>query len=194
MSAVTTKQQRWNRRYKEKLQTEQTPAFVLQSNQSLLSGNGKALDLACGLGGNAIFLAQHGYQVTALDYSEVALNKLSACAAGNNLSIETCLSDLENDEFISQSFDVIVASYYLQRDLFPKIFSALKPGGLLFYQTFSGSPVKDTGPQNILFRLRRGELLSMCSNHTILFYREDPGECSGSDCMCGESMIIVRRD
>ena len=190
----TDKQQRWNQRYQDKIQAEQSPVLVLRSNQALLSCKGKALDLACGLGGNAICLAKLGYQVTAVDYSEVALSKLSAYAEINNLSIETVLLDFENDEFDFHGFDVIVVSYYLQRDLFSKIFSALSLNGLLFYQTFSGVSIDDAGPQNPAFRLKRGELLSLCSRHTILYYREDPDSCQGEECLCGESMIIVRKD
>lgn len=190
----TDKKQRWNQRYQDKAQTEQSPAFVLRANLALLRCQGKALDLACGLGGNAIFLAKLGYQVTAVDYSEVALAKLSAYAETNNLSIKTVLLDFENSEFDFHEFDVVIVSYYLQRDLFPKIFSALNLNGLLFYQTFSGTPKEGAGPQNPVFRLKRGELLSLCSRHSILYYREDPDSCRGPECLCGESMIIVQKN
>lgn len=195
MSQVSAeKQQKWNLRYQEKSVAEQNPAAVLTLNQRLLSGQGAALDLACGLGGNAIFLANLGYQVTALDYSEIALEKLAHYSKVNGLSIKTNLINLENQTVDSVQYDVIVVSYYLQRELFLKLFELLKEGGLLFYQTFGVLSDGCTGPQNPEFRLKKGELLSLCKNLSLLFYREDQGLCIGSDCFNNDAMIVVRKD
>ena len=190
---ASEKQQRWNQRYKEKLAAEQQPAAVLTLNQMLLSGKGKALDLACGLGGNAIFLAQQGYQVTALDYSEVALDMLASFADQSKLSITTSLFDLESQNIEPDQFDIIVVSYYLQRDLFPELFRLLKQGGLLFYQTFAVEVDAGSGPKNTDFRLKKGELLSLCKGHELLFYREDQGCCIGDGCFNNDAMIVTRK-
>jgi len=199
MSEESTKQQRWNQRYQEKVSSEPAPATILKSYQQSLStqenAQRKALDLACGLGGNAIYLAQQGYQVTAVDYSDVALSQLAKKAENAKLSIDTVLCDLEKDgaeDF--KDFDLVVVSYYLQRSLFAKIFSFLKPGGLLFYQTFSGEQVDGVGPQNPDFRLKQGELLSLCQPHLVLFYREDSSDCITEDCYRGEAMIVVKKN
>lgn len=194
MGVETGKQQRWNQRYQEKQVEGQLPAAVLTQNQALLPGKGRALDLACGLGGNAIFLAKHGYQVTALDYSGIALEKLALFSQQNNLSIEARLLDLETQSVKSAQYDVVVVSYYLQRDLFPKIFDLLKTGGLLFYQTFGVASANASGPQNPAFRLSKGELLSLCINQSLLFYREDQGCCTGENCFNNDAMIVVRKD
>lgn len=194
MTELLTKQQRWDQRYQQKEINLQSPAYVLLSNQYLLANQGAALDLACGLGANAIFLAEKGYQVSAIDYSETALQKLSEHAMQNQLSIETCCADLETITFDNATYDVIVASYYLQRELFPGLVAALKPGGLLFYQTFSGECIDGAGPENPAYRLQEGELMSLCKKCSVLFYREDSGNCQGPSCFNGEAMIVARKD
>ena len=199
MSEQNTKQQRWNQRYQEKTASETSPANILNICHQYLNGQKKpqpkALDLACGLGGNAICLAEQGYQVTAVDYSDVALTQLAKQAENAALSIDTVLCDLENIEGEAfKGFDLVVVSYYLQRSLFEKIFSFLKPGGLLFYHTFSGDQVDDAGPQNPDFRLKQGELLSLCQQYSVLFYREDSADCTTEDCYRGEAMIVVKKN
>lgn len=194
MSGNIQKQQVWNQRYLQKSIDEPEPAHVLKSNTHFLSKTGNALDLACGLGGNAVFLARQGYQVTACDYSDVALKKLERFSEKENLSINTRLIDLENFQDSLGSYDLVVVSYYLQRELFPAIFSAIKSGGLLFYQTFSGFDENASGPKNTAFRLARSELMSLCSAHELLYYREDPDDCFSENCFKGEAMIVVKRD
>lgn len=194
MSETTGKQQRWNQRYQDKTFSEKPATYVLFSNRHFLKNKGVALDLACGLGVNALFLAKTGYQVTAIDYSETALIKLSDYAREHDISIETQCADLEITELKDSFYDVVVVSYYLQRSLFPEIFKSLKPGGLLFYQTFSGVCVDGNGPENPAYRLQQGELLSLCAEHSILYYREDGGCCIGQDCFNGEAMIVVKRE
>jgi len=194
MSEQSEKQQRWNQRYSDKVISEKPPAYVLSCNRHLLMDNGEALDLACGLGANAIFLAKCGYQVTAIDYAEIALKKLSDYASDYELPIETQCTDLAAAKLENNFYEVVVVSYYLERELFSKIFKSLKPGGLLFYQTFSGDCVDGNGPENPAFRLQQGELLSLCAEHSILYYREDSGCCIGQDCFNGEAMIVVKSE
>lgn len=187
------KHEKWNQRYKGKLVSEQMPASVLKLNASLLSNQGNALDLASGLGGNAIFLAKRGYQVTAVDCSEVALDKLALFAEHQQLSISTRLLNLETQIIEPNQFDVIVVSYYLQREIFPQLFRLLKQGGLLFYQTFAVATDSDSGPRNPSFRLNKGELISLCDSHDLLYYREDQGCCVGENCLNNDAMIVVRK-
>ena len=193
MSEKSSRQERWDQRYREKMFATPEPSFVLASNQHLLT-SGKALEIACGFGGNTIFLAENNYCVDALDYSEVAMQKLSDYASIHSLSITATTVDLEKVSLPSEHYDLVVGSYYLQRELFPQLLSSLKPGGLFCYQTFSGQCVDGAGPENTDFRLTPGELLTICSGHSILYYREDNGGCQGEACFNGEAMIIARRD
>ena len=193
MAEESSRQQRWDQRYREKVFAVPEPAFVLSANQHLLT-SGNALEIASGFGGNSIFVAENNYRVDAIDYSEVAMQKLDDYASTHSLAITTATVDLENISLPSEQYDLVIGSYYLQRELFPLLLSALKPGGLFFYQTFSGDCVDGAGPENPGFRLRAGELLTICSGHSILYYREDNGCCQGERCFNGEAMIVARRE
>lgn len=168
---------KWNQRHGER--ELGTPACeVLQTHLSLLPAQGRALDLACGLGRNAILLAQHGLQCDAMDISDVALARLAGYANEHNLSINTLCTDIERDGIGDQQYDVIVVSYFLYRPLLNAINLALKPGGLLFYQTFirSAAATKDNkatiNPSNPDFYLAKNELQAQFNDLEIRYYHE----------------------
>ncbi|MCG8043626.1 MAG: class I SAM-dependent methyltransferase, partial [Candidatus Thiodiazotropha endolucinida] len=73
----------------------------------------------------------------------------------------------------TEQFDVIVVSYFLERSLIPTLIQALKPGGLVFYQTFTRQAVSSEGPQNPAFRLADQELLQLFSQLQVRVYREE---------------------
>ena len=159
-------------------------AQVLKQNLHLLPRQGRALDLACGLGGNALLLAEQGLQVTAWDISPVAIERLKGVAQNRGLSdLSAEVRDIEQRPPLPESFDLIVVSYYLERRLTQNLIDALKPGGLLFYQTFTRVAVSSEGPSNPDFRLGDNELLQLFSPLRLRFYREENrlGELSLGD-------------
>ena len=89
------------------------------------------LDVACGNGRNAKFLAQLGLSVDAIDISSVALEHLQ-----DSPHITPILADLDTFCLASQYYDVILNSYFLDRRLFPALINALKPHALLLFETF----------------------------------------------------------
>ncbi len=147
-------------------------ANVLFDHSDLLPNSGVALDLACGLAGNAIYLAKCGLKVHAWDISATAINKVNTYCFKNNVSIATEVRDIEQNPPVKNSFDVICVSYYLERALVSDIIAALKPNGLLFYQTFIAEKVSDVGPSNPQYRLQPNELLTLFSSLHILAYME----------------------
>lgn len=170
---MSTGPDKWNQRYRASA-GEAKPCSLLIGQQRLLPEAGTALDLACGLGGNALFLARRGLHCTAIDYSSVALDKLQLSAQQQQLAITTVQQDLEPKPRLKAcAFDVVVVSYYLHRPLFEQIKATLKPGGLLFYQTFNQRRPEQGGPQNPDFLLAEGELEQLCSGLEILVYSED---------------------
>lgn len=97
-----------------------------------------ALDLAAGLCQNALWLAEHGYLVNALDVSHVALERGRAEMAMRNMrSLNFIQSDLDRAQLIKNTYDVICCFRFLSRHLFPDIRAALKPGGIIIYQTWN---------------------------------------------------------
>ena len=173
MSERERLQAKWDARHGDP-QAQPKAAEVLLENAHLLPTRGRALDLACGLGGNALQLAQAQLQTTAWDISPVAIARLQAMAVDKALAnLQTEVRDVEIDPPPVARFDVIVVSYFLARRLAPSLVAALKPGGLLFYQTFTRIAVSDQGPANPDFRLGDNELLKLFSPLATRFYREE---------------------
>jgi SAM-dependent methyltransferase len=164
---------KWDERYSDP-DKQPRVAEVLQENAHLLPAQGKALDLACGLGGNALFLAERGLEVIAWDLSSVAIERLCQLAKRADLfNLTATVCDVERQSLPSEYFDVIVVSYFLERQLILPLINALKPGGLIYYQTFVCDAVSSIGPQSSCFRLTDQELLSLFSPLKIRFYRDE---------------------
>ena len=172
--------EKWDAKYRAGYHDRTEPAGVLSEYGHLLPVQGRALDLACGTGANALFLARRGLKTTAWDISAEAMAVLRTQAAANNLVLETRTCDVTDTVIPAQSFDVISVSYFLERNLFPTIINALKMNGLLFYQTWLRERCTEKGPRNEDFRLGANELLQLCGGLHIIIYREegltgDPG-------------------
>lgn len=170
---MNTKLKKWNEAYQSADILAALPAEVLSENAHLLPQKGVALDLACGRAGNAIYLAQRGFEVDAVDISFVILDKVEIFSTENSLPITCICKDVEAEGLGVKTYDVIVVSYFLNRELFPQIVSALKPNGILLYETWSQQKVDSSGPSNPAFRLQTGELLSLTNALRPLFYREE---------------------
>jgi SAM-dependent methyltransferase len=164
-------QLKWDAIYTENTETPKA-SEVLLCNQHLLPTHGNALDLACGLGGNALFLAQQGLQLEAWDISGIALAKLGELAQKQNLPITTHHCLITADLLPKNQFDVIVISRFLDRSLCNAIMAALKTEGLLFYQTFTRNKVDQQGPSNPVYLLDCNELLRLFSPLNLIFYQE----------------------
>lgn len=169
--AAETAQAKWDRIYAGLADSEPAPAAVLAENAHLLPPAGHALDLACGLGGNALFLARRGFRVAAWDISPQAVARLRALAQG--LALDAQVRDVEAEPLPAAAFDVVVVSRFLCRGLAESILASLKPGGLLFYQTYSLDKPSPQGPSNPDYLLHENELLRMFHGMRVLVYREE---------------------
>jgi 2-polyprenyl-3-methyl-5-hydroxy-6-metoxy-1,4-benzoquinol methylase len=157
-----------------------TPAAWLTMHRHLLPP-GDALDVACGRGRHALWLAEHGWRVTAIDRDAGALRELEAEARRRGLPITTESVDLERVDAAlpERAFDVIVVVHYLHRPLFPRLLAALRPGGVLVYETFTAAQAARGKPTNPDFLLRPGELHELVGSLEVLESRE--GEFDGRD-------------
>jgi SAM-dependent methyltransferase len=156
--------ERWNKKYLEGFLPKEEPSTILKDFIHL-ANKGKALDIAAGLGRNALFLAQNGFTVDAVDISDVAIEKLK------NLhpNINPIHADLKEYRPPENTYDLIVNVNFLERSLFPYIKEALKEGGVLIFETFlEGSPSKNTKD----FLLRKNELLHSFLSLHVVFYQE----------------------
>ncbi len=167
-----TIKEKWNQIYRAN-NSEKPATSVLVEHAFLLPDSGVALDIACGLGANACFLAKQGLATTAWDISEVAIAKLQQTALSKGLSIKSEALEITQNSFIENSFDIIIISRFLDRSLSEGIISALKPGGMLFYQTFNREKIDTTGPNNPDFLLAKNELLTMFASLKLVFYQEN---------------------
>ena len=149
------------------------PATVLVENSFLLPDQGSALDIASGLGANALFLAEKGLDVHAWDISSVALNKLQQKAKQKNLNISVKQVFIEPNCIPKKAFSVIVVSRFLDRSLCNAIIEGLKPDGLLFYQTYVRDKLTSSGPKNPDFLLARNELLKLFQPLKVVVYEEN---------------------
>jgi len=150
------------------------PASWLTAHRQLLPLGGDSLDLACGTGRHAIWLAEQGFRSVAVDRDAAAIATLQDAAIARGLSIRTHVVDLESgDSFLERdSFDLIVVVHYLHRPLFPSIVAALRPGGVLVYETFTRAQAARGKPTNPAFLLEPGELLTLVQPLAILAARE----------------------
>ena len=133
-----------------------TSAWIEQWSH-LVEQGGAVLDVASGNGRHARYFALHGHPVLALDRDETALTSLAAVQ-----HVTTRCADLENASWPlreDEKFAAVVVTNYLHRPLFPYLFDALAPGGVLLYETFAVGNERFGKPSNPDFLLTPGELL-----------------------------------
>lgn len=181
---------KWDAIYKASNHDQCSPSRVLLDYAYLLPKTGRALDLACGTGMNAVFLAQHGLETYAWDISKQAIEKLNRTAIKLNINIMAEVRDVVSFPPDKNSFDVIVVTHFLDRQLIPKIIKAICENGLLFYQTFTRDRIDDTGPGNPDYRLQKNELLKLCNSLNILLYQEDGLVGDHQQGLRNEAMLI----
>jgi SAM-dependent methyltransferase len=98
---------------------------------------GRALCLAAGCGRNAVYLAQCGFEVTAVDVSSRGLDRCQELADDLGVQVDTVTADLLSYDMARETFDLITDFYYYEPELFAPIKEAVKPGGYFLLQTFS---------------------------------------------------------
>jgi tellurite methyltransferase len=170
--------QAWNFRYSLKgffYGTQPIP-FIVDS-LPYLPKNGKVLDLAMGEGRNGVFLAKLGYDVLGVDISDVGLKKAEELARKNKTQIKTQVADLSNFPLEENSYDVIIMSYYMGRELFPKIKRALKKDGVAIIENNTEEHLKYNPTMKPEWMLKKNELFEHFSDLKVLrFQNIDDGK------------------
>jgi SAM-dependent methyltransferase len=170
----------WDTRYRSGEHATKEPSpLLIKAITDLIPGC--ALDIACGIGRHAIYLAQHGWRVTAVDSSRVGIEILQQHATKAGLSIDAQVADLEAGKFQIQpaTYDLICDFYYLQRDLFLSIRAGVKPGGAFVAAIHLNDGNPHAKPHNPTFLLELGELKTLFSDWEITYYHEGPSDEGG---------------
>ena len=169
----------WNRKHSERSHSslEPDPFLVSAYDEFLLSAPpGKALDVAGGVGRHAIWLAERGWQVSLMDISDVGIQQAQENAKQTGVagSIVTETRDLNGKQDLGrEQFDLVLVFFFLQRELFPALISALKPGGHLIYKTYTHEHKRFSGgPSHPMFLLQPNELLHAFQSMQVLHYHE----------------------
>ncbi len=190
---MTAVKDKWDRIYREHDGSPLQAAEVLAQNRHLLPASGTAMDLACGLGANSLVMAEAGLDVLSWDISPVAVSKLSSLAADRGLSIKAEVVDVEQQPPQAQSLDVLVVSHFLSRKLMPSLIAALKPGGLVFYQTYCQEKVRQRGPSNPDYLLKDNELLALFTGLKLRVYREESLLGEHSEGWRDQAMLVAEK-
>lgn len=168
----------WNEKYRNREHLKDAPLPLLMRIAEILVP-GDALDIACGPGRNTLFLAEHGWHVTAVDSSPVAIQHLRDRAGERAFNVEAHVADLEREEFeiAPAGYDLICNCYYLQRSLFPQIRAGVRPGGIVVAAIHMVDPTPGLKSMNPDYLLRSGELRDIFAGWTIIHdYEGKPAE------------------
>jgi 2-polyprenyl-3-methyl-5-hydroxy-6-metoxy-1,4-benzoquinol methylase len=171
---LKTDQKRWDKRFvRKEFALGKEPNPFLKKHISLLP-KGKALDMATGEGRNAVFLAQHGFDVDALDISGKGLKKARKLAREKGVKVNTLLVDLDHYQIEKDRYDLIANFYFLKRRLMPRIRKGLRKGGKVIFETYllEHRTLATGGPKQAKYFLKPNELLRLFKDFRILFYRE----------------------
>lgn len=183
---------KWDERYRLRERPEEDLDAAPTPLLAATAGNlkpGKALDLACGVGRNAFWLAEHGWDVTAVDGAATAIEILRNRASERGLKINADVADLEEGEFVIEPsrWNLIAMCYYLQRNLFEPAKQGVVPGGVVI----SIVHITEPGEEPTAHRLRPGELEKYFAGWEILHRYE--GKPNDSVHKRAVAEIVARR-
>ncbi len=166
---------RWNRKHRDAEFLDEPAPVLVECRPHLPPG--RALDLACGLGANALFLAGEGFRVEAFDWSFEGLRKLAAAAAGSGRTVGAVACDVTRFNLPRARYDVVVSFRFLERALWPSMVEALRPGGALVIETFNRLYLERRPDFPKEYCLEPGELLAAFgATLRVARYQELPRE------------------
>jgi tellurite methyltransferase len=163
--------QRWEARYATgDCGPDRAPSEFLVAHADLI--HGRILDVAAGSGRNALFLARRGNTVDAIDISFTGLRSAQVAAAAEGLAVRAVQADLESFPLAVALYDAAINIRYLQRSLFTPLQRAVKPGGVILFETFLIGQPAFGHPRNPAHMLQPGELRHAFAGCEILVYSE----------------------
>ena len=163
--------QHWNKKYTEEIDMwlANQPHPLVLDYADLISAKGHILDAASGVGADALYLAQKGHKVFAVDIAYVGLHAAQERFREHHLEYRGAVVDLSGPWLPPNRFDAILNFYFLERATFPVYRRALKPGGLLFFETFQKNDQPRKHPQ---YYLDPEELITAFADFEILKFEQ----------------------
>ena len=182
----------WEERYRQGSHGSEEPHPLIAKFAATLS-SGRALDIASGTGRHAIWLAERGWRVTAVDYSRTAIEILQQRCRDKGVVVKSCIADLERHEFVieRESYELIVNCNYLQRDLFPSIRAGTRVGGMVIAIIAMVDDDPKIKPMNPAYLLRPGELRAEFPGWELIHDFE--GKPAGNPPRRATAEIVARR-
>jgi len=174
MGPLSPSQKRWDKRYNGEHYVYGVAPVTFLKEQIKKIPRGKALCLAAGEGRNAVYLAQQGFEVVAVDISPKGLEKGRKLAQKLGVEIKTVVADLRKYDMGRAQYDLITDFYYYDPALFGRIMTALKPGGFFVFQNFSIDQPNTNrfGPRNPAYLVKPNEILNYFDQYRIRYYED----------------------
>ncbi len=184
---------KWDGRYRDGSYRGRTYPTALVEQWLPAAAGARALDVACGSGRNALFLASAGYRVDAVDISSFALETAKKTADERGLTIQWMETDL--DAFVPETsrYGVIVVARYMNRKLMPRLSAGLRPGGMLIFEHHIRTECAVNGPRGLGFRLDPNELLRQYLDLEVRFYKEAISEDPDGRTMALAQLVAVKQ-
>ena len=164
--------EKWDTRYREGAYGTRTYPSELLIKWLPRLPRGRALDVACGAGRNALYLAEEGYEVDAIDISNVALERLQEMAKTHGLDVSCVQTDLETDPLPAQRYDLIVLVRYTSSALITRLLPLLSDAGHFVCEEHLETDADVIGPTDPAFRVAPEELLTLAAGLRVLYYKE----------------------
>lgn len=182
---------RWERKYagKDRRVSEADP--LLTDHANLLTG-GRAIDVACGLGANALFVAERGYEVDAVDISLAALKELDGAAKRKGLPVRALLADLDDFPIPRGMYDLVLVFSFFSPLLMPAMQKSLRSGGLLFYATYNLNHTAVQPDFNPKYLVPSGGLGAYFPDLTRVLDEPEAGEAGNVSRLIGRKQEMFR--
>ena len=179
---------KWNQRYAEDTYRKGNPVSLVEEWLARIPV-GKALDVACGAGRNSILLAQHGFNVDAVDISIEGLKLGRQQAQSQGLAINWIEHDLDEAYNFDTDYNLILVLWYVDLDLISRLCKCLAPGGYLLCEEHLQTNVEVAGPGNRNFRVPSGALHKAVKGLEILLDDESIRPNSEGDAMASAQIV-----
>ncbi len=173
-SVTLNRQQKWDERYAASDLVWSAGPNALFAQQVEDLNPGAALDVACGEGRNALWLAERGWQVTGIDFSGVAIDKARQIAERRGVQVTWRVADITAEEIPSAAFDLVLVAYVhtdpQERAVWlPRVIDAVRPGGLFIYIGHDPSNIEHGvgGPQDAALLPGADEIAAQLDGFTV---------------------------